>query len=183
MTVATKIKKGNIIVLDGELFKVLKLTHITPGKGNAVVQADLRGVKSHVKTNKRFRSSEDIETAEIKTQKMQYLYSENDTYFFMDQENYEQYELGRELIDDAIHYIIPDNIYDVAIYDDAPIGLELPPRVTIKVAETDPSQKGVQGKTKPAKSESGLVVKVPLFIQEGESIVVNTETGEYIERA
>ncbi|OVE80872.1 elongation factor P [bacterium K02(2017)] len=183
MTVATQIKLGNVVILDGELYKVIKLTHITPGKGNAVVQTDLRNVKSGVKTNKRFRSSEDVETAEIRTIKMQYLYNEGDTFHFMDQENYQQYELSRDLIAEAIHFIVPENVYEVSTYEEAPMGIVLPTRVAIQVAQTDPAQKGVQGKTKIAKSESGLSVKVPLFIEEGESIVVNTETNEYIERA
>lgn len=183
MTVATQLKKGNVIKLNGELFKILTLTHITPGKGNAVVQTDLRSLKTGVKTNKRFRSAEDVEAAEVRTLKMQYLYSEGEVYHFMDQESYEQYELSKELLGDSMFYIIEENIYDVSTYEDNPIGIELPARMVQKIVETDPAQKGIQGKVKPATCASGLVVKVPLFIEEGEEIVVSTDDGSYIERA
>lgn len=183
MTVATQLKKGHFILLNGELYRILKLAHITPGKGNAVVQTDLRNVKTGTKTNKRFRSSEDVESAEVRTRKMQYLYKDGDVYHFMDQESYEQYELNKELLADAINYVLPENNYEVDVYEDTPIGIELPPRITLKITETDPVIKGVQGKTKLATLETGFVVKVPLFIEEGESIVVSTENDEYIERA
>jgi len=183
MTVATKIKRGNIIKLNSELYKIIKLTHITPGKGNALVQTDLKNIKTGVKTNKRFRSSEDVETIEVRTRKMQYLYNDGDIYHFMDQESYEQYEIYKELLAEAIHYILPDNYYEVDLNEEIPIGIELPQKIVLKITATDPAQKGAQGKTKPATLETGFVVKVPLFIEEGESVVVNTENDEYIERA
>ena len=183
MTVATQLKRGNIITMDGELYRITKLTHITPGKGNAVVQSDMRNVKTGVKTNKRFRSSEDVETVIVRTRQMQYLYQEGEVFHFMDQETFEQYELNDELLSDAIHYIQPENVYDVTLYEESAIGIELPQKMTLKITETDPAEKGVQGKTKQATLETGLVTKVPLFIEEGESIVINTENGDYIERA
>lgn len=183
MTVATQIKRGQIISISGNLYKIIKISHITPGKGNAVVQTDLRNIKTGTKTNKRFRSSEDVETIEVRTRKMQYLYNDGDIYHFMDQESYEQYELQKELIADAIHYILPENSYEVDLNEDTPIGVELPSKITLKITETDPPQKGVQGKTKPATLETGFVIKVPLFVEEGDSVVVNTESDEYVERA
>lgn len=183
MTVATQVKRGNVIKMDGNLFTIIGLTHITPGKGNAVVQAELRNLMTGVKTQKRFRSSEDLETVDVINRSMQFLYSEGDVYHFMDQESFEQYELNPDVLGDAVYYIIPEKNYEVAVYEEKPIGIELPPHSVLKITETDPAIKGVQGKTKPATLETGLTVKVPLFIEEGELIVVNTETNDYIERA
>ena len=183
MTVATKIKKGNIVKLNNELYRIINLMHITPGKGNAIVQADMRNIKTGVKTNKRYRSAEDVETAEVFNRKMQYLYKDGDVYHFMDQENFEQYELSDELLAETAHYIVPEHNYDVMLYEEAPIGVELPINVTLKITETAPGQKGIQGKTKDAILETGFRIQIPLFLEEGERVVVNTDTNEYIERA
>jgi elongation factor P len=182
MTVATQLKTGNTIELENNLYLIIKMAHITPGKGNAVVQVDLRNIKTGVKTNKRFRSSENIQTIEIRARKMQYLYQDGDIYHFMDNENYEQVELSKELLADSIYYILPEHNYEVSFHEDTPLGIELPARMTLKITETDPAQKGAQGKTKPATLETGLKVKVPLFIEEGESVIINSE-GDYMERA
>lgn len=183
MTVATQLKSGNTILMDGNLYKIEKLTHITPGKGNAIVQTVLRNVKSGVKTEKRFRSAEDVETVDVFQRKMQYLYNEGDVSHFMDNESFEQYEVNKELLGDASYYLIENTHYDISLYEGQPLGIELPARVTLKIVETAPSEKGVQGKTKPAKLETGLSVNVPLFLEEGEAIVVNTSENAYVERA
>lgn len=183
MTVATQLKSGNTVLIEGNLLKIEKLTHITPGKGNAIVQAILRNVKTGVKTEKRFRSAEDVETVDVFTRHMQYLYSEGDVFHFMDTETFEQYEIKKDFLAEAVYYLIANTTYDIALYENQPIGIDLPPRVILKITETSPAEKGVQGKTKHATLETGLSVTVPLFLNEGENIVVNTSDNSYIERA
>jgi len=183
MTTATQIKVGNVIEVDGELFRVLKIKRITPGKGNAVVQTEIRGVKSGVKTQKRFRSNENVETVAILTRSMQFLYESDGIYHFMDNENFEQYEMSSDLLGEARDFLVTETAYNLEIYESQPIGISLPPRVTVKITKTDPAQKGVAGKTKSAETASGLVIKVPLFVDEGDAVVVNTEKKEYVVRA
>jgi elongation factor P len=183
MVVATQIKRGNVLKLDGELFKILKLTHVTPGKGNAVVQTDLRSLSSGVKTEKRFRSSEDVEIAYIDTRTMQFLYIDGDRYHFMDGESFEQFEISKELLGDDTAFLVPNENFAVDIYEGAPVGITLPDNVILTIEKTDPPQKGSGGKTKPATTNTGLDVKVPLFLAEGEGIVVRTVDGSYLERA
>lgn len=183
MTVATQLKRGRTVLIDGNLYNIEKTTHITPGKGNAIVQTELRNVKTGVKTEKRFRSSEDVETVDIFTRKMDYLYSDGDVHHFMDKESYEQYELQKDILGNALYYLQENQTYEVSTYEGAPIGIALPQKMTMKIVETTPAEKGVTGKTKPAKLETGLTVNVPLFIDVDESIVINTDSNEYLERA
>lgn len=183
MPVATQVKRGQTILLDGDLFRIMNLTHITPGKGNAVVQAELRNLKSGLKTEKRFRSSEDVELADMQTRKMQFLYETDSVFHFMDTENYEQYELGDDLLAETRFYLVAEANYEIETHEGKPVGLNLPLRMTFTIEKTDPAQKGSAGKTKIAKLNTGLEVKVPLFLKEGEAIVVSTDTGEYVERA
>lgn len=183
MASATQIKVGNTVIFNGELCRITKLTHITPGKGNAVVQAEMRNLGSGSKMQNRFRSSENVEVASLQTRGMQYLYESEGIFFFMDMENYEQYEVGSTLLGDDVQFLVPETKYIVDLYEGKPIGLELPPRLTFKILQTDPAEKGSAGKTKPATLEGGLVVHVPLFLATGEAIVINTETREYVERA
>lgn len=183
MPVATQLKVGHVVILDGQLYRVLKLTHITPGKGNAVVQSDLRNLKSGVKTEKRFRSSEHVERAEIMTRMMQFLYESDGVFYFMDAESFEQYEMSRDLINDVRDFLAPEAHYTVDLYEGAPIGIELPPRVTMTIKATDPAQKGGAGKSKDAVCETGLVVKVPLFLVTDDKIIVDTESRTYVERS
>lgn len=183
MPVATQVKSGNVIKLDGKLYRIIKTVHITPGKGNAIVQTQLRGLADGVKTEKRFRSSEEVETVDVFSRVMQFLYEGDGIYHFMDNENYEQYELTQDILGDDTVFLVAESNYTVDIYEEKPIGITLPERVTVKIAETDPAQKGSAGKVKPAKTDAGLTVKVPLFLAEGDSIVVNTSSKEYVERA
>lgn len=182
MVVATQIKNGNAIIVDGNLYKILKIDHITPGKGNAVVQVEMRDMQTGIKTQKRFRSSEDVDVASLLTRKMEYLYEDSGVYHFMDQENYQQYELSKDDIGNAINYLKTNMVVEITLHDEKPVDVVLPKNIVLKITETDPIQKGVQGKVKPATLETGLVVKVPLFVGEGESVKVNTDTNEYIER-
>ncbi|MBI2342763.1 MAG: elongation factor P [Deltaproteobacteria bacterium] len=183
MVVATQIRRGQVVVLGGDLYKIIKLMHITPGKGNAVVQTDLRNIRTGVKTEKRFRSSEDVNVAYIDTHSMQYLYAEGDLHHFMETSTYEQYEIPADVIAEALPFIVPNHEYAVDVHDGRPIGITLPDNIVLTIVETPPPQKGDTGKSKMAKTDTGLVVRVPLFVAEGDAISVSTADGSYLARA
>lgn len=183
MIPATQIRVGNILKFEGDLCRVIKIQHVTPGKGNAVVQTDLRNLRTGTKINNRFRSTETVEKVEVFDRKMQFLYKEGKIYHFMDPENYEQLEIQEEVLEEAIPFLKPEAVITVSLYEGKPMGIALPSRVTLKVSQCDPPIKGKQGATKEAVLENGNTVKVPLFIKEGDSIVVDTESNSYAEKA
>lgn len=182
---ATQIRKGNIVLIDGVLYKIMNKDHVTPGKGRAHVQTKLRSLKDGTQTEKRFRSDEDVERAVIETKEMQYLYTDGDGYHFMDTTSYEQVQLTVDTLGDAVQYLIPDTTLNVEWFEANPIGVDLPPVVDLKVVETPPGVKDAtaSAQRKPATMETGLVVQVPSFIEQGEVIRINTTDGSYSERA
>ncbi|MBP7866586.1 MAG: elongation factor P [Acidobacteria bacterium] len=181
---ATEIRKGNIIKMDGELYQVASYQHVTPGNLRGFVQTKLRHLASGNLKDHRFRSSDRVEKAFLDTQEMAYLYSDGEGHHFMNNETYEQICFSSEVLGDSIEYIKPETIITVDFHDGKPVGIELPATVELKVAETTPGMKHatVSNVTKPATLETGLIVQVPPFIDEGEVIRVNTETGEYLGR-
>ena len=182
---ATQIRKGNIVRIDGTLYKIMNMDHVTPGKGRAHIQTKLRNLLEGTQTEKRFRSDEDIEKVMIETKEMQYLYSDGDGYHFMDTTTYDQVQLSAELLGNAVPYLIPDSTLNLEWFEGNAIGVDLPPVVELKVIETPPGVKDAtaSAQRKPAKMETGLVVQVPSFINEGEVIRVNTTDASYSERA
>jgi elongation factor P len=180
---ATQIRVGYIIKFNGDLCRVLKVQHVTPGKGNAVVQTDLRNLRTGIKINNRFRSTETVEQVEVAIRKMQHLYQEGKIFHFMDTETYEQLEIPEEVLADAIPFLKPEAVLSVSLYEGKPVGIALPTRVTLKITRCDPPSKGIAGATKDALLENGLTVRVPLFIKEGDPIVVDTESLDYLEKA
>jgi len=180
---ATQIRVGNIIKIEGDLCRVLKVQHVTPGKGNAVVQTEMRNLRSGTKLNIRFRSTQTVEKAEVFDRKMQFLYQEGKIYHFMDPENYEQVEIQEDTLEEALPFLKPEAILTVSLHEGQPMGIVLPPRVILKVNQCDPPTKGKAGATKVAILENGNKVKVPLFIKEGDEIVVDTESNSYAEKA
>ena len=182
---ATNIRKGNVLKIDKTLWKVLNMDHVTPGKGRAHIQTKLRNLLDGTQTEKRFRSDEDVEKAFLETKEMQYLYGDGDGYHFMNTESYEQVALSAESLGDATKYLVPDATLSMQWHDGSPLGIELPPVVVLKVIETPPGVKDAtaSAQRKPATMETGLVVQVPPFINEGESLKINTENGTYSERA
>jgi elongation factor P len=183
MIPATQIRVGNILKFEGDLCRVLKIQHVTPGKGNAVVQTELRNLRTGSKINNRFRSTETVEKVEVFDRKMQFLYKDGKIYHFMDPENYEQLEIQEEVLEEAIPFLKPETIITISLFEGKPMGITLPSRVALKVSRCDPPIKGKQGATKEAVLENGNTVKVPLFIKEGDSIVVDTESNSYAEKA
>jgi len=174
-----------LIKLGPDLFRILDLQHFTPGNKRGFVQARLRNVRTSTLTDQKFRSEDDVERATLDDREMQYLYSDGDTYYFMDTATYEQTHISGESLGDSVNYLIPDAVIRVEFYEAEPVGIELPQTVDLVVKETTPGIKGAtaSAQLKPAKLETGLVIQVPPFVNEGDKVRVNTETGEYQSRA
>lgn len=182
---ATQLKTGMVIIHNGDLCRVMKLLHITPGNWRGMVQTTLRNLKTGAKLEHRFRSEDRVETAYLDQQEMEYLYSDGDFHYFMNTQTYEQTHLDEETLGEAINYLIANIRLQVDFYEGRAVGVELPKTVDLTVVETEPAMKGATatGSPKPAKVETGLVVQVPQFVETGEVIRVDTSTGSYLERA
>ena len=177
-------KRGVVIKLDGELFSVVEFLHVKPGKGGAFVRTKLRNVRKGTVVDKTFRGGEKLEDVRLERRPMQYLYDEGDALVFMDTESYEQESIPKEAIGDILKYIKEEDVVEITIYEGEAIAIDPPASVVLKVTYAEP---GVKGDTatnvlKPVKVETGAEIRVPLFINEGDFIKVNTENGEYIER-
>ncbi len=185
MLAATQLRPGMVIKFNNELYSVFSVNHRTPGNLRGFVQAKMRSLRSGSMTEHRFSSEDKVEKAILEEHDMEYLYDDGEYFYFMNIENYEQMHLTKELLGDATQYLIPQLKVSVEFYEGKPISVELPPTVDMAVVETEPGLKGatVSNVTKPAKMETGLVVQVPPFINEGEKIRVNTSSGTYQERA
>jgi elongation factor P len=182
---ATRLRKGMLIKVDNDLFRILELHHLTPGNKRAHIQVRMRNIRTSTLADHKFRAEEDVERAVLDEREMQYLYSDGDHYYFMDTSTYEQIQISSEALGDSKNYLVADSIIRVEFYDVEPVGIELPPTVDLVVKETVPGIKGAtaSAQVKPATLETGLVVQVPPFVNEGDKIRVNTETGEYQSRA
>jgi elongation factor P len=182
---ATEIRKGNVIKLNNDLFRVLAMQHITPGNWRGMVQTKLRNIRSGSSSEVRFRSEDEVDKIALETKQMQYLYHDQQGYHFMDTETYEQVALDDEVLGDTMSYVIAETMIEMEWHDGTPLGVELPGSVDLKVVDTAPGIKGAtaSAQRKPATLETGLVVQVPSFIEQGEAIRVSTEDGSYLERA
>ncbi len=182
---ATQLRPGMIIKHNNDLHAVFAVEHRTPGNLRAFIQAKLRNLRSGAMFEYRFRSSDAIEKITVDEVAMEYLYNDGDNYHFMNTDNYEQLALNRDILGDAVDYLIPNIKIKVEFYDEKPVGVELPQTVELTVVETEPGLKSATASsvTKPAKTETGLVVQVPPFINEGEKIRVDTSEGAYLSRA
>ena len=178
---ATRLRKGMLIKLGNDLYRILDLHHLTPGNKRAHIQARMRNIRTLTLADHKFRAEEDVERATLDEREMQYLYNDGDTYYFMDTSTYEQIHISQEALGDSRNYIMPDSVIRVEFYEHEPVGIELPQTVDLLVKETVPGIKGAtaSAQVKPATLETGLVVQVPPFVNEGDRIRVNTETGEY----
>jgi elongation factor P len=168
-----------------DLFRVLDLQHVTPGNLRGFVRVKLRNIRTGTLSDQKLRSEDEIERATLDEKSMQYLYSDGSSHHFMDTDSYEQIALTDEVLGDAPSYLIPEMVIEMEFYGSEPVGIELPQTVDLKVIETAPGIKGAtaSAQLKPAKLETGIVVQVPPFINEGDKVRVNTETGEYQSRA
>ena len=181
---ATRLRKGMLIKVGNDLFRILDLHHLTPGNKRAHIQVRMRNIRTLSLMDEKFRAEEDVERAVLDEREMQYQYNDTDHYYFMDIANYEQVQISAEALGESKDYLIADSIIKVEFYDVEPVGIELPPTVDLVVKETVPGIKGAtaSAQVKPATLETGLVVNVPSFVNEGDKVRVNTETGEYQSR-
>lgn len=181
---ASDLRKGLRIQIDDEPYIVIEFQFSKPGKGQALYRCKLRNMINGVIIDRTYRSGDTFEPADLRERKMQYLYSQENEFYFMDVENYEQSMLTGEQVGDAKNYLIDNLEVDILLFDDKPIGITLPNFVDLKVTRADPWVKGdsVSGDSKPVTLETGYVLRVPPFIEEGDKITANTRTGEYVTR-
>ena len=176
---------GNLLEYQNKLFRVLKKNHFKPGKGGAFVQLEMKCISDGTKLNERFRSEDKMEKAHIEPRSMQYLYMDDANYVFMDNESFEQLTMSKDDLEAQAPFLLPNTPVQINFHNDVPVAIELPASVVLEVVETEGVVKGqtASGSGKPATLETGHRVTVPTFISTGEKVKVNTDTGEYMERA
>lgn len=178
-------KNGNHIEVDGTIYRVQEFQHVKPGKGPAFVRTKLKRVADGAVIDKTFRAGEKFRAVRNEVRKMQFLYSDGSSAHMMDMETYEQVELPQDLVAEELKWVKPNEEIDILYVDDAPSGIQLPASVELEVTETDPGLKGDTvsgGGDKPATLETGVTIKVPLFVNVGDRVKVQTASGEYISR-
>ena len=182
---ATQLRPGMIIKHNNDLHAVFSVEHRTPGNLRAFIQAKLRNLRTGSMYEHRFRSADPIDKINVDEEQMEYLYQDDGNYYFMNTETFEQLHLTKDTLGDAVDYLIPNLQIKVEFFDGKPVGVELPQTVEMTVIETEPGLKSATASsvTKPAKMETGLVVQVPPFINEGDKIKVDTSEGAYLSRA
>jgi elongation factor P len=185
MIQATQLRNGHIILMNDELFRVVDYHHLTPGKGRGSVQSKLKNLRTGSIVDHKFRSDDVVEKAVLEKREMEYLYSEGEQHYFMDTSSYEQIHFSDEMLGDSMQFLVANSKIAVEFYDEKPVGIELPPTVDLTVVETEPGMPSATATNvlKPAKTETGLVVGVPHFIDAGQKIRVDTSEGKYVARA
>lgn len=179
------IKPGYIIEHNGGLWRAVRTEHTQPGKGGAYLQVELKNIRDGSKLNERFRAAEAVERVQLELRPFQYLYGDDDNLTFMNTENYEQIDIKRELAGEQSVFLQDGMMVEIAVYEDEPLSVQMPQKVILEVAETEPVMKGqtAANSYKPAILANGVRVSVPPFVGAGDKVVVNTETFEYMERA
>lgn len=177
-------RPGQTLDLDGELFNIIKYEHHKPGKGGAMVRTKLKSIKTGSVVDRTFRADEKVQLARMDKREMQYLYADEVGFVFMDNETFDQITIEKDFLGDLAGFMKEEQIVTVQMYQGTPTGIDLPPTVELVVAETDPGLQGDRSSAgnKPAVLETGATVMVPLFLQQGEKIRVDTRTGEYVTR-
>jgi elongation factor P len=177
-------KNGLKIEIDAEPYVIIEFLHVKPGKGGAFVRTKLKNMRDGSVIDRTFRAGEKVAEAKIEEKEMQYLYSQDENYYFLDLETYEQISLPGEQLEGVEHYLADNTNLTVLYFKKEPITVNLPTFVKLRVAKTEPAHKGntASGGSKPAELETGIIIQVPFFISEGDVVKVDTRTGEYIER-
>jgi elongation factor P len=183
--IASSLRKGNIVDLDGKLYVILTAENIHPGKGTPVTQLDMRRLSDGVKSSQRYKTTDQVERAQVEERSYQFLYGDGEGFHFMNMENYEQFTAHEDVVGDAAKYLAPEMSVKLQVHEGIPVGIELPQRVTLEVVETEPAMKGqtASGSFKPAILSNGVRTSVPTHIVTGTRIVVSTADGSYMERA
>ena len=185
MIEASSLRKGATIEIDGILYSVIEVDHIKMGRGSVQVRMKLRDVRAGHIVDKSSQSDARFQRARVERQEAQYLYAEGNLHYFMNTETYDQFPVAEDKLGDALSYLVENATCNLLLYGDEAVGIELSPSVELEVTETDPWVRGdtAQGGTKPAKLQTGHTVTVPLFINIGDKLKIDTRTGDYIERA
>ena len=180
-----ELKNGWTLVLDENLMQVIEFQHVKPGKGHAFVRSKLKNIRTGAVIEKTFRAGETVERANIDKREMQYLYRDGEGFVFMDNETYEQLNVDIETLGETANYVVEGSSAVLLMYGDEIVSTELTASVELVITETEPGMQGdrVSGATKPATLETGLTIQVPLFLEIGEAVKVDTRTGSYISRA
>ena len=183
--IASSLRKGNIVEIDGKLGVIVATENIHPGKGTPVTQMDVRRIADGVKLSLRFKTTEQVERAFVEDRKHQYMYQDGDGYHFMNMESYDQVAVPADIIGDQAAYLQPEMEVTLSLHEGTPVAIELPPRAILEVVETEPAMKGQTASSsyKPAKLSNGARIMVPPHIQTGTRVVIQTEDGSYVERA
>lgn len=178
-------RTGTTIEVDGDIWRVLEFQHVKPGKGAAFVRTKLRNLRNGNISEKTFRGGERVKRAQIDNVKMQYLYADGNSYVFMNNETYDQIEISGDQIEYELKFLKENMEVHIMSFEGEVLGVQLPITVELEVTETEPGIKGdtASGGSKPATLETGLVVQVPFFVNQGDMLVINTEEGEYVSRA
>jgi elongation factor P len=182
---ATQIRRGMVLVFEGDPCRVLEFRHHTPGNLRAMVQAKLKNLRSGSSFEHRFRAADSVERASMETHELEFMYKGGDTYHFMNTENYDQLEMDDETLGDSAQWMQPGMRIQAEYYDGRAIGIQLPNSLTLEVVDTAPVMKSATktASTKPAKLENGVTINVPEFVSTGERVRVNPQTGDYVDRA
>ena len=183
--IASSLRKGNIVDIDGKLYVVLKAENFHPGKGTPTTSVDMRRISDGVKTAQRYKTTDQVERAHVEDREFQYLYQDGEGFHFMNTESYDQVTLPEDIVGDQAAYLQPEMKVNLGVHEGTPISLEMPQKATLEVVETEPTMKGqtASGSFKPAVLSNGVKTMVPGHITAGTRIVVMTEDGSYVERA
>lgn len=183
--IASSLRKGNIVDVDGKLYVILTAENIHPGKGTPVTQVDMRRLSDGVKASQRYKTTEQVERAHVEERSYQFLYEDNDGFHFMNMDTYDQIAVPKDVIGDQAAYLAPEMKVKLSVYEGAAVGIELPQRTVLEVMETEPNVKGQTASSsfKPAVLSNGVRTMVPPHIAPGTRIVVMTVDGSYVERA
>jgi elongation factor P len=183
--IASSLRKGNIVDLDGKLYVVLNAENFHPGKGTPTTQVDMRRISDGVKTQMRYKTTDQVERAHVEDHEFSYLYKDGDGFHFMNQENYEQVQVPADIVGDYEKYLQEGMVVNLATHEGVPVSIEIPQKVTLEITDTEPAMKGqtASGSFKPATLSNGARTMVPTHITVGTRVVVNTTDGSYVERA
>jgi elongation factor P len=183
--IASSLRKGNIVDVDGKLYVVLNAENFHPGKGTPTTQVDMRRISDGVKTQQRYKTTDQVERAHVEDHEFSFLYKDGDGFHFMNQENYDQVQVPDDVVGDYEKYLQEGMVVSLQIHEGLPVSIDIPQKVTLEVTETEPAMKGqtASGSFKPAMLSNGVRTMVPTHIVTGTRIVVNTVDGSYVERA
>jgi elongation factor P len=183
--IASSLRKGNIVDIDGKLYVVLTAENFHPGKGTPTTQVDMRRISDGVKTSQRYKTTDQVERAHVEDHDFSYLYQDGDGFHFMNQETYDQIHVSGDIVGDYAAYLQEGMVVNLSVHEGVPVAIEIPQKVTLEIVDTEPVVKGqtASGSFKPAKLSNGVRTMVPTHITVGTRVVVNTGDGSYVERA